>query len=317
MLSIFDQLHIFIVFNPGSGGNFVAGIFNSLLNSTLQNLNVSTTGSSHTVLRDKSNGTDFLSFGTFYEEHDLFKSESDRELYYLENIKNTYAIETIKPEIVWTHDFTNIPLYRKHFKNAKILVITTFTEIEHMIALFMLAKKTVLDKNALLPLTLEQQDFFNNRWAKHCTFQLLRLTSPEEAKKMINDRFNEEYKDILYFATTRMMMNFYGILHLIDPIPKQEAIFDRMIDHKDRSVGVKLDSYIDDQCVVLPYRYLADNDSDLLVEKISKLLDRELKDNELNYVKTLFEKYRSAQDNLLLNNPIEYYKELRHKVLNR
>jgi hypothetical protein len=145
----------------------------------------------------------------------------------------------------------------------------------------------------------------------------LRLTTPEEANKMVNDRFNVEYKDILYYATIRMMMNFFGILHLVEPIPKQEIIFDRIINPKDRSVGNKLDSYIDDQCIVLPYKYLADNDSVLLVEKISEVIGRELKANESYYINAVFEKYRSAQDNQLLDDPIEYYKELRHKALNR
>ena len=317
MLSIFEQRHIFVVFNPGSGGNFLAGIINNIVNSNLTFLDISSTGSSHTVLRDKSKGTDFLSFGTFPEEHDLFKSETERESFYYENIKSAYPSETSKPEIIWTHDFTNIPLYRKYFKNAQVLVITTSTEMEHLTALFMLAKKTILDKNSLLPLTPALQDFFNNRWATHCTFQLLRLTTPEEANKMVNDRFNVEYKDILYYATIRMMMNFFGILHLVEPVSKQEDIFNRIINPRDRSVGNKLDYYIDDKCVVLPYRYLADNDSNLLVSKISEVLEQELSNDELNYIRKLFETYRSVQDSQLLANPVEYYKELRRRALNR
>ena len=88
------------------------------MQSTLKPLNISDTGSSHTVLRDKSKGTDFLSFGTVPEEHELFKSQEERELFYLENIKNIYS-SISKPEVVWTHDFSNIPLYRKYFKNSK------------------------------------------------------------------------------------------------------------------------------------------------------------------------------------------------------
>jgi hypothetical protein len=78
----------------------------------------------------------------------------------------------------------------------------------------------------------------------------------------------------------------------------------------------KLDSYIDNDCVVLPYQYLADNDFNLLIEKVSAILTKDLEEDEINYIKSSFEQYRFAQNETILSNPAEYYKELRRKILN-
>jgi hypothetical protein len=78
----------------------------------------------------------------------------------------------------------------------------------------------------------------------------------------------------------------------------------------------ELDLYIDNDCVVLPYQYLADNDFNLLIEKVSAILTKDLEEDEINYIKSSFEKYRSAQNKAILSNPAEYYKKLRRKILN-
>lgn len=317
LLSVFDQRHIFVVFNPGSGGNFLAGIINNILNSNLISLDISGTGSSHTVLRDKSTGTDYLSFGTLMEEHDYFESEEERESFYIEHIKKTYTSENSKPEVIWSHDFTNIPLYRKYFKNARILVINNTTHDEQLTALFMLAKKTLLDKNCLLPMSRSTWEIVMERWSIHCMKQLLLFKNSDDAIKMISDRFNDEYKDDLHYATIRMMLIFYGMLHLVEEVPKQKSVYEHVIYPATKTTGKRLDYYVDDECTTLPYRYLATGDYELLVEKISAILERTLNNDELSYIKTSFDRYRLSQDQLLLSNPVTYYKNIRATVLNK
>ena len=312
---IFDQPHIFIVFNPGSGGNFIAGLINELSNSTLTSLPISDIGSSHTVLRDKAEGTDYLSFGTMMEEHDCFLTEEARELFYIENIKANYS-ENCTPEIVWTHDFKNIHLYRKYFKNSNILVITNNTNDEKLTSLFMLAKKTILNKQLHLPMSQGMYEYIRARWKVLCLPHLLRLVSRADARKMLDDRFNSHYADILCYATVRMTMTFLNMLHLVENVPEQEILYDRVIYPMRFRFGDKLNSYIDDKCVVLPYGYLSKNNCNLLTEKISELLKRDLSGNEVNYINSSFETYRSAQNQLMLSNPVEYFFRLKESVLN-
>ena len=308
--------HIFVVFNGGSGGNFLAGILNEVLNSTLKNLDISSSGSSHTVLRDKSKGTDLLSFGTLLDEHSYFKSDADREAYYVENIAATYSSAN-RPEIIWSHDFTNIPYYRKHFKNAKILVITTTTPNEQLTALFMLVIKVFLDKNCLLPITPDMWSIFINRWIDKCTNMLRTFMGQDSAHKIMADRYNPMYRDILLYATMTMFLKVRQMLHLVDTSTNQEVLLSYTLPSFNLKIENNLDSYIDDECIVLPYSYLANNNIDLLIEKISAILARNLKDNEVNYITSSFNQYRVVQDISILTNPVSYYKELRHRVLNK
>jgi hypothetical protein len=269
----------------------------------LKTLDISATGSSHTVLRDKSKGTDFLSFGTISEEHELFESEEERELYYIENIKNTYSSTNSKPEVVWTHDFSNITLYRKYFKNAKILVITTYTVNEHLTSLFMLVTKVILDKNCLVPMPPDLWHTFTNQWMNKCTAMLKGFMSPDNANKIMSDYYNNDYYDILLYVTVTMFLNKSNILHYVDDTPEKKVSLDYTL-------------HIDKDCITLPYRYLADNNVNLLIEKLSEILTKNLNEDEINYVKSSFNQYRSAQNELILSNPSKYYKELRRKILN-
>jgi hypothetical protein len=84
-----------------------------------------------------------------------------------------------------------------------------------------------------------------------------------------------------------------------------------------KTTGKRLDHYVDDECVILPYKYLSTDDYELLVEKISATLERTLNNDELSYIRSSFDKYRLSQDQLLLLNPVGYYKNIRNVVLNK
>jgi hypothetical protein len=315
LISIFDQPHIFIVFSPGSGGNFISGIVNEISSSTLRSLEIAASGSSHTVLGDKSEGTDYLSFGTLMEEHDSFLTEEARESFYIDNINQKYSTFS-RPEIVWTHDYTNIPLYRKYFKNARILVITNDTLNEKLLSIFMLSKKTILCKDVKLPVTQGLWEYIWKGWQIYCFQQLSPTVGEEHAKKMLRDRFNPDYLNILHYYTVRMFLTFHNMLHLVEDIPEQEILFDLVFYPMRLRYGNKLNSYIDEDCVVLPYSYLSNNDCDQLIDKISALLNQELTNDEIEYIKISFEKYRSSQGELLLSDPVGFYNQLKHSVIN-
>lgn len=251
------------------------------------------------------------------EEHDQFSNEEEREKFYIENIKKTYTSENSKPEVIWTHDFTNIHLYRKYFKNAKILVINNTTHDEQLTALFMLAKKTLLDKNCLLPMSSDIWKIVIDEWKTYCMKQLLLFKNKDDAIKMVNDRYNEAYENELHYASIRMMLLFYRMLHLVEDVPAQNSIYDYVIYPATKRIGKKLDYYIDDDCVVLPYRYLATGDCELLVEKLSTILERTLSNDELDYVRLSLDGYRSSQNQSILLNPKAYYKNIRNIVLNK
>ena len=77
-MSIFDLEHIFIVFHPGAGGNFIASLLEKVVRKDVSSINIGTTGTAHTVNDRKIAGTDYLSFGTEVYEQSNFNSENDR-----------------------------------------------------------------------------------------------------------------------------------------------------------------------------------------------------------------------------------------------
>ena len=101
--------HIFVVFSPGAGGNFVSGLLNSIITREFETIEVAPNGSSHTVMYNKQPVGDSLSFGTHVEEHSVFTSEEEIESHYLNSIKSEYT-NVLSPIVTWTHNYSNIRL---------------------------------------------------------------------------------------------------------------------------------------------------------------------------------------------------------------
>jgi hypothetical protein len=316
--SIFNLPHIFIVFNPGSGGNFLAGIFNRLLNSNLQDINIAKDGSSHTLVSSKVAGTDFLSFGTLLEDHEPFKFEEEREQFYLTKIEQHYS-DLNEPQIIWTHDFTNIPLYRKHFKNAKIFVVTNNSIQEQMTTIIMNISKTLLGTHAAIPLSTDVWERSLERWRDGCMYELSNLVGADQAKNILVDRLNPDNKNILEYVSIKLFFRFYRLWEDFESKTNTHSLFNNVLyPVKDSPmpyrIGKTLNSYIDNDCVVLPYSYLANNDVEMLTGAITSIMKRELTSEESSFIAIEFNKYRGAQDQVLLADPIQYFKELKSKL---
>jgi len=321
--TIFNLDHIFIVFNPGSGGNFIAGIANSLINASFDSPLISSAGSSHTVKTDnKAAGTDFLSFGTLTEEHTLFPTADARINYYLENIRNNYTSVTT-PQVVWTHDFTNIPIYKRFFKNARILVITTHTDRECLTSLIMNTLKTLLDEQANIPLTKQHWENAVSRWKEHCVPEMKKLVGSSNIDQMLSDRFNPVYRDTIALASIRTFLRYYGMVSLVEDVNNTERmVFNNVLYPPDKQgapykIGESIYSYLDQDCVILPYSYLSDNDDTVLLDRMTALIQRELTEEEQGFVKTSLYKYRLAQNQTLLEDPRKFYNDLKSKVNNK
>ena len=321
-MSFFDLPHVFVVFQPGCGGNFITGLCHKLINGQLDQIAVASSGSSHTQADKKAQGTDFLAFTTLTADHALFSSEQERIDYYLDNIRINYADVTM-PQVSWTHDYTNIPVYRKYFKNSKILVITASTEREQFTAVIMQILKTVLDQTAIIPLTQSQWDHTITFWRNYCRPELARIVDSSRVDVMLDDRFNPDYKDVLVVASTRQFLKYYGMMGIIDDQFEKttgrttrfgNVLYPSINPKFPYRVGPKIEEFIDVDCAVLPYSYLANNDLMLLSESLESILERALTAEEQLFVSSEFTKYRSAQDQSLLADPKQYFVDMTEKV---
>ena len=318
-MNFFDLPHVFVVFHPGCGGNFITGLLHKLVNRQLDPVAVSSIGSSHTLVNKKELGTDFLSFTTKSQQHSLFNSDAERISYYIENIKKNY-IDISVPEVVWTHDFTNIPVYRKYFKNSRIVVITASSDKERLTSIIMHIIKTVLDKDATIPLSKDEWSNTITQWTIRCRPILEKLVPGNQVDIILADRFNPAYKELLTFATVKLFSLYFQCPGLIDSaLGERVGVFDNVLypsaDPKiPYRVGPRVEKFIDSACEILPYTYLANNDVNVLIEKVSLILSRVLTAEEKNFIKSEFTKYHLAQDQNLIEDPITYFNDLKIKI---
>jgi len=321
---IFELPHIFIIFHPGTSGNFIAGLLSKLIKSESIDLYISNNGSSHTTIDRKIAGTDYMSFGTIFEDQLCFPSQEKRVEYYLEKIKELNS-EITTPQIIWSHDFTNIPLYKKFFSNSKILVITQNSEIEKLVAVCMNVIKNWMDPNHTPPFPPRQWQDMLRETDFVLKIGLEKLVGEEKSKDIILNKFDNANHNIIKFIRLRQMLGYFRLLHLVDKkIPATKDVansvlfrnsWEEFIKNPNNiyKVGLPYESYITSDCVQLPYNYLIEGKDDLLINAIDLLVDN-LTDEERIYIKSQFNKYRDMQDHTMLTDPHTYYTNLEKTV---
>lgn len=324
---VFELPHIFIVFPPGTGGNFLAGLISKLINSEQSELHISNNGSSHTTNDRKVAGTDYMSFGTVYEDQLTFDSPEKRLTYYLENVEKLDGKITT-PQVIWSHDFTNIPLYKNFFPNSKILVITQTSNIEKLVSVCMNVVKNWMDPNHVAPFPPEQ-------WAKlndslDILLELnLRPIVGERSKEVVKNKFTGDNYNLVKFIRIRNLLWYFGLLHLVDknsPPTKDvtnlvlfRTSFEEYIKNMNGPVykiGLPCESYYTQDSVLLPYSYLLEGRANLLVDAIESTVGK-LTDSQRIYIAVQFNKYRDMQDQVMLTDPYKYFSDLKNTVFKK
>ena len=327
MNCIFELPHIFIVFQPGTGGNFIAGLLSKLISNDSSELHISTNGSSHTTIDRKVAGTDYMSLGTVFDDQTYFPSQEKRLNYYLEKIEELDGVITT-PQVIWSHDFTNIPLYKEFFPNSKILVITQTTDIEKLVAVCMNVVKNWTDPHHIPPFPPKQWEKIRKQ-TNVALERSLRQVIGERSKEVVENQFSAANHNIVKFIRTRNLLWYFGLLHLVDKnsIPRRDVTnvvlfrtpFEEFI--KDMSgpaykVGLPCESYYTQDCVLLPYRYLIEGRANLLVDAIESVVGT-LTDSQRTYIAVQFNKYRDMQDQTILTNPYKYFSDLKNTVFKK
>ena len=137
-MNYFEIPHVIVVFHPGSGGNFIANILNSLINNTLDNLLISNSGDSSFI-----NSNPMLSFGRHSFEDHRFETREKKIQYYLNSINNSNINQRVA---LLTHNYSNIEIYRQYYPNSKIVYISLESIEEKIISILFQIEKTKFDK---------------------------------------------------------------------------------------------------------------------------------------------------------------------------
>jgi hypothetical protein len=317
MRSFFDLKHIFVVFHPGSAGNFLSGLLNKVVQNDISTTpQISKNGSSHTV------DNLYMSFGRTPDDQIFYNTREDKEQYYLSQIKK-YYIDVNTPQISWTHDFSNIEFYKKHFKNSKIVCITTDTIPEKLSCIFMNITKTMLDDPDNWPISADVKKFRTLRLDRACRIILREVLKPQyisQIDEIYHLRYTERYKSLFEFIYMRLLLTNVGILSNVEDSKRLEHdVFNYVIcpSSNIRSIYYTIGSHISIYtCLAnycLPYSSLCCLDYKSVEDMISVVLDRKITVNESTFIHTALDKYVSSQNKQLLTDPVFYYNYIKQQ----
>ncbi len=313
--------HCFIVFHPGTAGNFVATIVKNLVNNSLVNVKTNLTGSSHySTVFEKINNIDYLACGTFFYENNKFNSFNEK-LEFHKNRINQIPITSV--QINWTHDFTNIPLYKILFPKAKILVITQETIEEKLISTILQVHKNFLDKDVLSPIDTDIKNAQEKRWEKWALPAISNILSgnnKELSTTIIQDRHNPNYRDLIEYVTIYGRMKYYNLLQYLNDPPYEKDFANTVLypvyddPSKKYVIGNDYDYYIDN-CTKIPYKTIINNDSVTFLKHIEDFIG-EVNSQQKDYIIENFNQYYNAQNKNIFINPKQYLLDLRQRAFN-
>jgi hypothetical protein len=290
------------VFAPGAGGNFLAGVLTGLLNSNYSDINIAHSGSSHSDLKN-----DYLAMGRFIDN--TFSSTGGKITYYKKQINDNLS-KISHPMVSWTHDTTNIPLYRTLFPNSKIIVITQDTPNEKLAVTFMNVIKNILDDDVTTALPPEVFNQMRSSFKQLAVKPALKILSEHQLNLIFSESKYEPIVKYLYF---QCMVNFYGLTHLLENVEKQmeTEIIAFGVSNKTYDLFENITGDI-----TLPYSYLSMNDVNKLLTVVADALGRDLTKLEKIFVENNFSKYRTKQNLDILLDPVAYYKQLKTQTYN-
>ena len=339
-MSIYQCSHIFLVYQGGGGGNWVSRVISNIKEGQLEKISLSPSGSSHTKVDLKRRGEDHISFGTVPQS---IKVQHHSQIRYDQCLAKISSME-VKELVVWSHDFSNIPLYRKYFVRSRVLAIIAQNLEAKLSHLFMRINKINFDIQSIRPYSSDQdravaliftlmikQGLIDQGFTDHQSQEIIR-----------SGNFN-----LLLYAALWSYLSYYGLLGYLESGHEISDRFDRVlypcqssIDFVNRYINcdiiqIKLDqnssinqswsrlievgelnfSYLDHQVVKMDYNIFVNRSVDQFVEVIGSILDRKLTDKEEQYLIDQFQYYLDHQDNLILTNPRQYYQNIKKKFL--
>ncbi len=312
-MSIFSSLsHIIIVFHPGSSGNFLSELFGKILSNNLTNISISKVGSSHNV-----DVIPQITFGVHTREHLRFENEDRRIEYYLKFIKN-YPIH--RRHVIITHDFTNIPIYRKYYPNAKILTITLNSPVEKFIATFFQIEKTIMDPNFKPIFPKKMWESMVNYWIEKYYQYLTKEIGYTLSKKIIENRYDDVYKNLILYTSMNIMIDIYNLQPLFNNDNDQDFInfvqdYKRDKDSIIKSIGDHYSKFVDENCIAVPFNIIVNCESEEMIKIIEFVLEIELSENQKKFVTENMYSFAKKQNQAIIKDPIEFYNTIKKEAI--
>jgi hypothetical protein len=322
---IFLRDQTFVVFHPGASGNFLSNLIRNLKNNSVSNIKISPSGSCHTMSPDVQKEIELFSCGIFLAQQTKIKPYSfdNRVSYYQKQILE-HADPSINTGVSWTHDFTNIPVYRALFPNSKILVVTQESPEEKMCVTILQQLKNILSEDALGILSENARNQHSIVWEEDCR-EILESMVGTDYSLLINtifaDRFNTEFIEILTYVSVYRRLRQANMLGILDDVVTQDTMNYNSyytgpadIPKNKYILAGPYSDYVDDECVLLPYKHIMKGNITEILNVLTDLLGT-LTDEQTIYAISELGRYKNNQPKTVLDDPIGYIKFLKNDVI--
>lgn len=310
MTNFYNQSHIFVVFRPGSSGNFISGLLDNLLQQNFNTVKLSDSGRAHynNIVERKRVGRDYLSFGSGLHFTDpTFSTVEEKIQFYKDGIDSSDYLN--QPYATWTHSFGNIPIYRSLFPNGQILSITEDTVRERLAGLIMHVNKNHFSNDNQAPLPAEDR----------IKPQLFRSA-------VILDAFSKLYPGKIYqpghLDLDRLMM--YRCFLKVSNLEKYlDYDLDTKIPYEDNGSGdltKKIGQYSVDRhhislcSAIITLGDILTSSTDKIVREFEIILKRRLTEQELQCVDQSIDEYVKSQNSEIIINPKKYLDAVKEKA---
>jgi hypothetical protein len=312
MTNFYNQSHIFVVFRPGAGGNFISSLLDNLLQQNFNTLKISDSGRAHynNIVERKRAGKDYLSFGSgLFFADPKFSNLEEKIQFYKNGIDNSGYLN--QPYITWTHSFKNIPIYRSIFPNAQIISISEDTLRERIAGLIMHVNKNHFSTDNQFPFPAEHE----------IKPQLFKAT-------VIPDVFSISYPGKIYQPghsdLDRLMLYRYFLksckldkyldYDLEAKIPYEDTGSGELILTKNIGQFSVDRHYISLCSSVINFSDILAGSADKIVREFETVLKRPLSEHELQYVLLSIYGYVKSQNSAIIADPKKYLDDIKEKA---
>jgi len=310
MTSFYDQEHLFVVFRPGSSGNFVSNLLDNIINDNLTNIQVSESGHAHhnSITERKRAGTDFLSFGVGILGMDRrFFSIDEKITYYKKGIEQSNYEN--KMYVTWSHNFENIPIYKSIFPRCKILVITDDSLLERLVSLIMNINKNFFSDDQKLPFAnkdLFKQEIFRRKLIKEVI---------DNHNAISQEHLRQIGAALAYqFHISAQRLDKYLSADLEAPVPYLDDGTDPTLTYLEKriqySAGRINISNADSSLRLLD---IIKGSSETIKTAFEKLLGRHLTEAELSYIADSINMYVARQNQEIISDPVQYLNVIKER----
>jgi hypothetical protein len=312
----YHQPHIFVVFRPGSAGNLISSLLDNLLNHSLNDIIIAESGNAHSnsIVNRKRNGVDHISLGSGIADIDIKFFTAEEKLNFYKDKIESFPYDN-RPYVTWTHDFTNIDLYKILFPNSKIFEITNDSLYEKIMALLFHVNKNIFELRGQSPLG-----------------DLEKVVIEIIKKKTISHSFNILYPDKRYqpghdnldlHLLYSFNLSIQGLIQhlgrdLNSEFPYEYEKSDDSLTWLERKIINSFNKHnIESSDFKLPLKtILQDPDRNVsnIVNVFNGVLNRTLNISEVNYIHSSISNYISSQNSFILQNPVRYINEVKEKA---